>query len=220
MNCQTNLRINHLTAVKSVAILENAIAHGLPQIDTSKTAVKEICPTFLQPVKCEISRYRTLSGMCNNLDNPSWGSARSAMIRFIPPSYGDGISIPRRAFDGSPLPSPRVVSLVMHHDVSEHDFGICNMIAAWGQMLDHDLTRAAPSLAFQYACAPLVELSRPPTGRPASLPYTAGLQWDWARTRDKASHDPIPTLLGYRGLRLIALVQHYNKASQLKDCLR
>ncbi|GIX91612.1 peroxidase [Caerostris extrusa] len=124
----------------------DAIAHGLPQVDTSKTAIKEICPTFLQPVKCEISRYRTLSGMCNNLDNPSWGSARSAMIRFIPPVYGDGISIPRRSFDGSPLPSPRVVSLVMHHDVSEHDFGICNMIAAWGQMLDHDLTRAAPSL--------------------------------------------------------------------------
>ncbi|XP_071037889.1 chorion peroxidase-like [Parasteatoda tepidariorum] len=125
---------------------QDAIAHGLPQIDTSKTAIKEICPTFLQPVKCEISRYRTLSGMCNNLDNPSWGSARSAMIRFIPPNYGDGISIPRRSFDGSPLPSPRVVSLVMHHDVSEHDYGICNMVAAWGQMLDHDLTRAAPSL--------------------------------------------------------------------------
>ncbi|UYV75021.1 hypothetical protein LAZ67_12002125 [Cordylochernes scorpioides] len=68
----------------------DAIAHGLPQIDTSKTAIKEICPTFLKPVKCEISRYRTLSGMCNNLDNPSWGSARSAMIRFVPPEYGDG----------------------------------------------------------------------------------------------------------------------------------
>ncbi|XP_054720614.1 peroxidase-like [Uloborus diversus] len=151
-------KVNHISIpaeilLETVRILAHrfglstdAIAHGLPQIDTSKTAIKEICPTFLQPVKCEISRYRTLSGMCNNLDNPSWGSARSAMIRFIPPSYGDGISIPRRAFDGSPLPSPRVVSLVMHHDVSEHDYGICNMIAAWGQMLDHDLTRAAPTI--------------------------------------------------------------------------
>ncbi|GFU67201.1 hypothetical protein TNCV_4689331 [Trichonephila clavipes] len=33
----------------------------------------------------------------------------------------------------------------------------------------------------------------------ASLPYTAGLQWYWARTRDKASHDPMPIPLGYRG---------------------
>ncbi|GFU44496.1 SCAN domain-containing protein 3 [Trichonephila clavipes] len=35
----------------------------------------------------------------------------------------------------------------------------------------------------------------------ASLPYTAGLQWYWARTRDKASHDPMPIPLGYRGQR-------------------
>ncbi|GFY11657.1 hypothetical protein TNCV_4231261 [Trichonephila clavipes] len=26
----------------------------------------------------------------------------------------------------------------------------------------------------------------------ASLPYLAGLEWYWARTRDKVSHDPIP----------------------------
>ncbi|GFV47927.1 transposable element Tcb2 transposase [Trichonephila clavipes] len=32
----------------------------------------------------------------------------------------------------------------------------------------------------------------------ASLPYTAGLPWYWARARDKASHDPMPIPLGYR----------------------
>jgi peroxidase len=70
-----------------------AILFGLPKIDTYKTAVREICPTFLMPVKCEIIKYRTLTGMCNNLDYPSWGSARSAMIRFLPPAYHDGIII-------------------------------------------------------------------------------------------------------------------------------
>ncbi|GFT57215.1 hypothetical protein TNCV_1692221 [Trichonephila clavipes] len=35
----------------------------------------------------------------------------------------------------------------------------------------------------------------------ASLPYTAGLWCYWARTRDQASHDPIPIPLGYRGPR-------------------
>ncbi|UYV75020.1 hypothetical protein LAZ67_12002124 [Cordylochernes scorpioides] len=54
--------------------------------------------------------------------------------------------MPRRTYNGELLPSPRIVSLVMHHDVSEHDYGICYMVAAWGQMLDHDLTRAAPTL--------------------------------------------------------------------------
>ncbi|GFV83877.1 hypothetical protein TNCV_387851 [Trichonephila clavipes] len=32
---------------------------------------------------------------------------------------------------------------------------------------------------------------------------TVGLQWYWARARDKASHDPIPIPLGYRGHLMI-----------------
>lgn len=67
-----------------------AILYALPRIDTYKTAIKDICPTFLKPVNCELSKYRTLSGMCNNLDYPSWGSSRSAMLRFLPPDYADG----------------------------------------------------------------------------------------------------------------------------------
>lgn len=66
------------------------ILFALPKINTLRTAVKDLCPAFLLPVKCELSRYRTLTGMCNNLAYPSWGSARSAMIRFLPPNYGDG----------------------------------------------------------------------------------------------------------------------------------
>ncbi|GFV61119.1 hypothetical protein TNCV_2099941 [Trichonephila clavipes] len=41
--------------------------------------------------------------------------------------------------------------------------------------------------------------SSPLVTKRASLPYTAGLLWYWARTRDKASHDPMPIPLGYRG---------------------
>lgn len=69
---------------------KEAILYALPRIDTYKTSIRDLCPTFLKPVKCELSKYRTLSGMCNNLDYPSWGSARSAMLRFLPPDYADG----------------------------------------------------------------------------------------------------------------------------------
>lgn len=69
---------------------KEAILYGLPRIDTYKTSIRDICPTFLKPVKCEVSKYRTLSGMCNNLEYPSWGSSRSAMLRFLPPDYSDG----------------------------------------------------------------------------------------------------------------------------------
>ncbi|GFX79487.1 hypothetical protein TNCV_824761 [Trichonephila clavipes] len=43
--------------------------------------------------------------------------------------------------------------------------------------------------------------------------YTAGLWWYWARTRDKASHDPIPIPLGYRGHRVLT-----KRRPQAHDC--
>lgn len=84
------LRASQILA-KRFALTREAILFGLPRVDTYRTTIREICPTFLQPVKCEISKYRTLTGMCNNLDYPSWGSARSAMVRYLPPQYYDGM---------------------------------------------------------------------------------------------------------------------------------
>ncbi|KAF8791141.1 peroxidase-like isoform X1 [Argiope bruennichi] len=124
----------------------DTIIHALPRIDTSKTSIKEICPTFLKPVKCELSRYRTLTGMCNNLEHPSWGSARSAMVRYLPPEYADAIQEPRKSVDGSDLPSARIVSFMMHHDVSEHHSHINILLVFWGQMTDHDMTLAAQTV--------------------------------------------------------------------------
>lgn len=43
------------------------ILFALPKINTMKTKLKDMCPAFLLPVKCELSKYRTLTGMCNNL---------------------------------------------------------------------------------------------------------------------------------------------------------
>lgn len=67
-----------------------AILYLLPRVDTTRTAARDICPTFLLPVKCEVSKYRTLTGMCNNIKYPSWGAARTSMIRLLPPDYADG----------------------------------------------------------------------------------------------------------------------------------
>ncbi|XP_022651813.1 peroxidase-like isoform X2 [Varroa destructor] len=149
------------------------IVFGLPKIDTSRTIINDICPTFLKPIKCEVSRYRTLSGQCNNLENPSWGSTRSAMVRFMPPAYADGISEPRRARDGSELPNPRMVSFVIHHDVSEKDKRVRNILVAFGQLLDHDLTLAAPTLDHErqdIVCCPTPLDKRHPNCMPIKIP--------------------------------------------------
>lgn len=124
---------------------EPSILYDLPSLDLSKSsAIEKICPVFLKPsVNCEQTKYRTLTGFCNNLQYQSWASARSAMVRFLAPDYYDSISLPRRAYDGSPLPSARVVSFVVHQDPPEYDKYHTMLSVVWGQFIDHDMTLAA-----------------------------------------------------------------------------
>lgn len=47
------------------------------------------------------------------------------------------------AKNGQSLPSPRVVSFVLHQDDNDYDHEITYLVIAWGQMVDHDLTFAS-----------------------------------------------------------------------------
>ncbi|CAG2104853.1 unnamed protein product, partial [Medioppia subpectinata] len=47
-----------------------------------------------------------------------------------------------RAKDGSHLPPARLVSFILHQDISAHDRHLTYLAIAWGQMIDHDLTLA------------------------------------------------------------------------------
>ncbi|CAG0923215.1 unnamed protein product, partial [Notodromas monacha] len=67
----------------------DAITNGLPLIDTTKTVIDQYCPYFLKFPACEPKRYRTYTGLCNNLEKPHWGSAQSAFKRLLPPAYAD-----------------------------------------------------------------------------------------------------------------------------------
>ena len=33
------------------------------------------------------NRYRSISGACNNLENPEWGTAGRQLVRILPPDY-------------------------------------------------------------------------------------------------------------------------------------
>ncbi|KAG9509646.1 Lactoperoxidase [Fragariocoptes setiger] len=125
---------------------EPSILYDIPSIDLTKSrAIEKICPIYLKPsVNCEPSQYRTLTGFCNNLHYQSWGASRSAMVRFLAPDYYDSISLPRRAYDGSPLPSARVISFVVHQDhPTEYDKYHSMLSVVWGQFIDHDMTLAS-----------------------------------------------------------------------------
>ena len=63
--------------------------------------------------------------------------------RFLAPDYADGISAPRAASNGYPLPSARLVSTNVHTGEERHDHAVTLMLVAWGQYIDHDITLSA-----------------------------------------------------------------------------
>lgn len=74
------------------------LLNGLPLIDMSKTKFWSMCPLLVkQDIKCEISRFRTQTGHCNNLKHPTWGAAMTPFARYLPPIHPDGIWTPRKS---------------------------------------------------------------------------------------------------------------------------
>ncbi len=62
---------------------KDAVASGLPLIDTTKTSIRQYCPEmFRSPTNCKVERYRTASGECNNLEHPHWGMSLNGFHRF------------------------------------------------------------------------------------------------------------------------------------------
>ncbi|XP_042882642.1 peroxidase-like [Penaeus japonicus] len=111
---------------------------GLQQFSVKDTIISSTCPA---PPPCgeKEKYYRTIDGSCNNLDNPSWGQARTTFQRLKPPKYSDGLFRPREGRDGSPLPSARVVSISTVVDADRPQLDLTLSVMQWGQFIDHDL---------------------------------------------------------------------------------
>lgn len=90
--------------------------------------------------------FRMITGWCNNLNNPQWGSSMRVFDRFLDPVYDDGIGSPRKRSKSSTstkdvvLPPPRLISTTMHFDQSAPHIRYALLTMQWGQFLDHDLT--------------------------------------------------------------------------------
>jgi len=108
--------------------------------------------TVVAPADCSSMRNRrTASGLCNNLENPTFGTANTPMRRLIQSQYDDGIGRLRGLLQirevsivpgpfSPPNPSPRVVSLGIVKDRREEDMQFYHMLMQWGQFMDHDLS--------------------------------------------------------------------------------
>lgn len=130
---------------KKFDLSHDEILNALPMIDmsSSKFFWKELCPKNVRSMICSKSRYRTITAHCNNLKHPSWGASNTPYSRYLPPDYADGLDLPRASRDGSPLPSARLVSSIIHTDTDSPSNDHSILFASWGQLLDHDMTRAA-----------------------------------------------------------------------------
>lgn len=102
---------------------------------------------------CYHSKYRSIDGMCNNLQNPTWGASLTGFRRVLKPVYEDGFSTPigwnkEISYNGFPKPSSRLVSTTLiATDTITPDVTITHMVMQWGQFLDHDLDHAIPSVS-------------------------------------------------------------------------
>ena len=112
---------------------------------------------------------RSVDGTLNNIDNPTWGEANTALLRLTPAAYADGLDAPR---GGSPsdLANPRTISNRLSGQTSPvfNNRGASDWLWQWGQFLDHDLD-------FSPAAAVVEDFSiRVPSGDPLFDPMGLG----------------------------------------------
>jgi hypothetical protein len=106
--------------------------------------------------------------MNNNVENPTWGSADSQLLRYAAPDYKDDIAEP----SGDDRPNAREISntVAAQEKLIYNEKRASDFIWQWGQFIDHDITlsdesRPAESFPIQV-----------PTGDPYFDPLSTGEQ--------------------------------------------
>ena len=108
------------------------------------------CSKENSPACLTTSRFRTIDGTCNNLENPLWGSALQPQRRSLPPVYDNKITSPRTlsVVRRKRLPTARHLSLSFSNAsawVTPQEKKLSMLFLTWGQFMDHDLVATAAS---------------------------------------------------------------------------
>ncbi|XP_033611688.1 uncharacterized protein LOC111875414 [Cryptotermes secundus] len=117
------------------------------------------------------SQFRTITGRCNNLRKPNLGKSISTFSRLLPPAYEDNVNRPRlNSVTGSPLPSPRLVSTMIHADISNLHNRYSLMLMQYAQFLDHDITFTPVQIGFFASIPDCRACDSPRTVHPECMP--------------------------------------------------
>ena len=135
------------------------------------------CSNIREPPRCFANLYnlfvRTITGVCNNLENPLFGASETEFTRIVPPFYEDGIDSLRGDLQGKtgnlfslgsfvpPAPSARLISktIISRNETREED-DFTHLLMQWGQFLDHDLD-LSPELEAECEGCEFTEICRP-----------------------------------------------------------
>ncbi|XP_055342135.1 uncharacterized protein LOC129590786 [Paramacrobiotus metropolitanus] len=87
------------------------------------------------------SKFRSISGHCNNLNHPEFGETDRIFSRFLAPQYDDGVGQQRDASAaGGSLPPVRAVRTNILTDVDRPHPKYTVLLMQFGQFIDHDFT--------------------------------------------------------------------------------
>lgn len=133
---------------------------GLPLISVDQTNLGKLCQRSSRAFNCIAGQYRSLTGHCNNVQNPDWGSAQTPLIRYAPARYLDHVSKPIKSLktpviNRNLLPSGRAVSMALYNvdlttggpvsgtlqagGIGQQHSHMTTMLSFFGQFLFHDL---------------------------------------------------------------------------------
>uniref|UniRef100_A0A672KIU0 Eosinophil peroxidase-like n=1 Tax=Sinocyclocheilus grahami TaxID=75366 RepID=A0A672KIU0_SINGR len=189
-------------------IREMVYTHSMDKPDLTELLSAEDMETILQVTGCSSEtlrhvcksdcvskRYRTITGHCNNRENPQWGAANTPYARWLSPEYEDPQGAPRgwnpqHTYHNHTLPPVRRVSqevLYTHNENISLDMSLSHLLVEWGQWIDHDLTltpQSPSTAAFKTGadctrtcsrdtpCFPIqIPLSDPRTGTQSCMPF-------------------------------------------------
>lgn len=158
---------------------QDDLSNSIQNLDVNSFVGGTISPITLEP-QCEdltapcdsTSPYRTFTGYCNNLRNPSLGQSLTVFARLLPSVYEDGVSRPRAtATNGQPLPNPRTVSTLIHPDISNLHTRYSLMLMQFAQFLDHDITMTPIHKGFHESIPSCRSCNSPRTVHPECNPF-------------------------------------------------
>ncbi|XP_047447828.1 eosinophil peroxidase-like [Mugil cephalus] len=139
-----NLERRHKRSINATDLISEEDLHVLASL-TGCTARERPPPCRTTP---SLNQFRPATSSCNNRENPRYGASNIPLVRWLPPEYEDGATLPRGwtpdlKINNQLLPLVREVS---NHILATANADVLNdtlythLVTIFAQWTDHDLT--------------------------------------------------------------------------------